>query len=213
LSAELHHCGIYRTCHSDVVQKSKDVWYLRITEYSEKLLQGLEEVDYLPNIKQQQMNWIGKSTGAFVNFSIDGKEDKLRVYTTRPDTLFGVTFMVMAPENPLIDKYADDITNMKDVEEYRNICAKKTEFERTQLVKEKTGVRLNGISAVNPLTGKRIPIYIADYVMMGYGTGAIMAVPAHDDRDYEFAKKFGIDIIKSSKAAISLKRHIPVTVR
>lgn len=199
LSNEDSQGGKCDICHSDVVQKSKDVWYLRITEYSEKLLQGLEEVDYLPNIKQQQMNWIGKSTGAFVNFSIDGKEDKLRVYTTRPDTLFGVTFMVMAPENPLIDKYAGEITNMKDVEEYRNICAKKTEFERTQLVKEKTGVRLNGISAVNPLTGKCIPIYIADYVMMGYGTGAIMAVPAHDDRDYEFAKKFGIDIVEVIK--------------
>lgn len=199
LSNEDSQGGKCDICHSDVVQKSKDVWYLRITEYSEKLLQGLEEVDYLPNIKQQQMNWIGKSTGAFVNFLIDGKEDKLRVYTTRPDTLFGVTFMVMAPENPLIDKYAGEITNMKEVEEYRNVCAKKTEFERTQLVKEKTGVCLKGISAVNPLTGKCIPIYIADYVMMGYGTGAIMAVPAHDERDYEFAKKFGIDIIEVIK--------------
>jgi leucyl-tRNA synthetase len=199
LSNEDSQGGKCDICHSDVVQKSKDVWYLRITEYSEKLLQGLEEVDYLPNIKQQQVNWIGKSTGAFVNFTIDGKEDKLRVYTTRPDTLFGVTFMVMAPENPLIDKYAGEITNMKEVEEYREICAKKTEFERTQLVKEKTGVRLNGISAVNPLSGKKIPIYIADYVMMGYGTGAIMAVPAHDERDYEFAKKFGIEIVEVIK--------------
>lgn len=199
LSNEDSQGGKCDICHSDVVQKSKDVWYLRITEYSEKLLQGLEEVDYLPNIKQQQMNWIGKSTGAFVNFTIDGKEDKLRVYTTRPDTLFGVTFMVMAPENPLIDKYAGEITNMKEVEEYREICAKKTEFERTQLVKEKTGVRLNGISAINPLSGKKIPIYIADYVMMGYGTGAIMAVPAHDERDYEFAKKFGIEIVEVIK--------------
>lgn len=199
LSNEDSQGGKCDICNSDVVQKSKDVWYLRITEYSEKLLQGLEEVDYLPNIKQQQMNWIGKSTGAFVDFSIADKEDKLRVYTTRPDTLFGVTFMVMAPENPLIDKYATEISNMNEVEEYRNVCAKKTEFERTQLVKEKTGVHLKGIEAVNPLNGKRIPIYIADYVMMGYGTGAIMAVPAHDDRDYEFAKKFGIDIVEVIK--------------
>ncbi len=199
LSNEDSQGGKCDICHSDVVQKSKDVWYLRITEYSEKLLQGLEEVDYLPNIKQQQVNWIGKSTGAFVDFLLDGKEDKLRVYTTRPDTLFGVTFMVMAPENPLIDKYADEIANMKEVEEYRIMCAKKTEFERTQLVKEKTGVCLKGLHAVNPLTGKNIPVYIADYVMMGYGTGAIMAVPAHDERDYEFAKKFGIDIIEVIK--------------
>ncbi len=199
LSNEDSQGGKCDICNSDVVQKSKDVWYLRITEYSEKLLQGLEEVDYLPNIKQQQMNWIGKSTGAFVDFLIADKEDKLRVYTTRPDTLFGVTFMVMAPENPLIDKYAKEITNMNEVEEYRNVCAKKTEFERTQLVKEKTGICLKGIEAVNPLNGKRIPIYIADYVMMGYGTGAIMAVPAHDERDYEFAKKFGIDIVEVIK--------------
>ncbi len=199
LSNEDSQGGKCDICNSDVVQKSKDVWYLRITEYSEKLLQGLEEVDYLPNIKQQQMNWIGKSTGAFVDFLIADKEDKLRVYTTRPDTLFGVTFMVMAPENPLIDKYAKEIANMNEVEEYRNVCAKKTEFERTQLVKEKTGVCLKGIEAVNPLNGKRIPIYIADYVMMGYGTGAIMAVPAHDERDYEFAKKFGIDIVEVIK--------------
>ena len=199
LSNEDSQGGKCDICNSDVVQKSKDVWYLRITEYSEKLLQGLEEVDYLPNIKQQQMNWIGKSTGAFVDFLIADKEDKLRVYTTRPDTLFGVTFMVMAPENPLIDKYSKEIANMNEVEEYRNMCAKKTEFERTQLVKEKTGVCLKGIEAVNPLNGKRIPIYIADYVMMGYGTGAIMAVPAHDERDYEFAKKFGIDIVEVIK--------------
>ncbi|MEN2775835.1 leucine--tRNA ligase [Acetivibrio clariflavus] len=199
LSNEDSQGGKCDICKSDVIQKAKDVWYLRITEYAEKLLQGLEEVDYLPNIKQQQINWIGKSTGAFVDFLIADKEEKLRVYTTRPDTLFGVTFMVMAPEHPLIDKYAKDISNMNEVEEYREMCAKKTEFERTQLVKEKTGVRLNGIEAINPLNGKRIPIYIADYVMMGYGTGAIMAVPAHDERDYEFAKKFGIEIIEVIK--------------
>ncbi|MBQ5884601.1 MAG: leucine--tRNA ligase, partial [Clostridia bacterium] len=186
-------------CHSDIVQKSKDVWYLRITEYADKLLEGLDNVDYLPNIKLQQVNWIGKSTGAFVNFSIKDTDEKLEIYTTRPDTLFGVTFMVMAPEHPLIDKYASKISNMDEVTAYRAECAKKTEFERTQLVKDKTGVRLSGFSAINPVNNKEIPIYISDYVMMGYGTGAIMAVPAHDERDYDFAKKFGIDIIEVIK--------------
>ena len=199
LSNEDSQGGKCDICHSDIVQKSKDVWYLRITEYADKLLQGLEKVDYLPNIKLQQVNWIGKSTGAFVNFQIDGTDEKMKIYTTRPDTLFGVTFMVMAPEHPLIDKYAEKIGNMADIEAYRAECAKKTEFERTQLVKEKTGVRIEGLEAVNPVNGKKIPIYISDYVMMGYGTGAIMAVPAHDQRDYEFAQKFGIDIIEVIK--------------
>lgn len=199
LSNEDSQGGKCDICHSDVVQKSKDVWYLRITEYADRLLQGLEKVDYLPNIKQQQVNWIGKSEGAFVNFGIAGKEEKLRIYTTRPDTLFGVTFMVMAPEHPLIDKYSAEIANMDAVTAYRAECAKKTEFERTQLVKDKTGVRLEGLRAVNPLNGKEIPIYIADYVMTGYGTGAIMAVPAHDSRDWEFAHKFGIDVIEVIK--------------
>ena len=200
LSNEDSQGGKCDICHSDVVQKSKDVWYLRITKYADRLLEGLKEVDYLPNIKQQQINWIGRSEGAFVNFGIAGKPDeKLRIYTTRPDTLFGVTFMVMAPEHPMIDKYASEIANMDEVKAYRAECAKKTEFERTQLVKDKTGVRLSGLSAVNPLTGKEIPIYIADYVMMGYGTGAIMAVPAHDQRDWEFAHKFGIDVIEVIK--------------
>ena len=200
LSNEDSQGGKCDICHSDVVQKSKDVWYLRITKYADRLLEGLKKVDYLPNIKQQQINWIGRSEGAFVNFGIAGKPDeKLRIYTTRPDTLFGVTFMVMAPEHPMIDKYASEIANMDEVKAYRAECAKKTEFERTQLVKDKTGVRLSGLSAVNPLTGKEIPIYIADYVMMGYGTGAIMAVPAHDQRDWEFAHKFGIDVIEVIK--------------
>ena len=199
LSNEDSQGGKCDICHSDIVQKSKDVWYLRITEYADKLLEGLEGVDYLPNIKLQQVNWIGKSTGAFVNFSIKDTEEKLEIYTTRPDTLFGVTFMVMAPEHPLIDKYAERIGNMDEVTAYRAECAKKTEFERTQLVKEKTGVRLSGFSAINPVNNKEIPIYISDYVMMGYGTGAIMAVPAHDERDYDFAKKFGIDIIEVIK--------------
>ena len=195
LSNEDSQGGKCDICHSDIVQKSKDVWYLRITEYADKLLSGLDEVDYLPQVRQQQVNWIGKSTGAFVNFSIADSDEKLRIYTTRPDTLFGVTFMVIAPEHPMLDKLSDRISNMDAVVAYRNECAKKTEFERTQMVKDKTGVRIEGISAVSPVSGKQIPIYIADYVMMGYGTGAIMAVPAHDERDYDFAKKFGIDII------------------
>ena len=199
LSNEDSQGGKCDICHSDVVQKSKDVWYLRITEYADKLLEGLETVDYLPNIKQQQVNWIGKSRGAFVNFQLKNIPETLRIYTTRPDTLFGVTFMVMAPEHPLIDQYAEQIGNMGEVESYRAECAKKTEFERTQLVKDKTGVKLEGFTAVNPVDGREIPIYISDYVMMGYGTGAIMAVPAHDQRDYEFAKKFGIDIIEVIK--------------
>jgi len=199
LSNEDSQGGKCDICHSDIVQKSKDVWYLRITEYADKLLEGLDGVDYLPNIKLQQVNWIGKSTGAFVNFSIKDTDEKLEIYTTRPDTLFGVTFMVMAPEHPLIDKYASKIGNMDEVTAYRLECAKKTEFERTQLVKDKTGVRLSGFSAINPVNNKEIPIYISDYVMMGYGTGAIMAVPAHDERDYDFAKKFGIDIIEVIK--------------
>ncbi len=199
LSNEDSQGGKCDICHSDIVQKSKDVWYLRITEYADKLLEGLKEVDYLPNIKLQQENWIGKSTGAFVNFSVNGTDEKLKIYTTRPDTLFGVTFMVMAPEHPLIDKYASMIGNMADVEAYRDMCSKKSAFERTQLVKDKTGVKLEGFTATNPVNGKEIPIYISDYVMMGYGTGAIMAVPAHDQRDFEFAKKFGIDIIEVIK--------------
>ncbi len=199
LSNEDSQGGKCDICHSDIVQKSKDVWYLRITEYADKLLEGLKEVDYLPNIKLQQENWIGKSTGAFVNFEVNNTDEMLKIYTTRPDTLFGVTFMVMAPEHPLIDKYADMIGNMDEVNAYREMCSKKSAFERTQLVKDKTGVKLSGFSAKNPVNGKEVPIYISDYVMMGYGTGAIMAVPAHDQRDYEFAKKFGIDIIEVIK--------------
>ena len=199
LSNEDSQGGKCDICHSDVVQKSKDVWYLRITEYADKLLQGLEKVDYLPNAKLQQQHWIGKSTGAFVNFTLAGTDEKLRVYTTRPDTLFGVTFMVIAPEHPLIEKYAAQIKNKSDLDAYKEASAKKSEFERTQLVKDKTGVRIEGLEAVNPVTGGNIPIYISDYVMMGYGTGAIMAVPAHDQRDWEFAKKFGINIIQVIK--------------
>jgi len=199
LSNEDSQGGKCDICHSDIVQRSKDVWYLRITEYADKLLEGLEDVDYLPNVKTQQVNWIGKSRGAFVNFDVDGADEKLRIYTTRPDTLFGVTFMVLAPEHPILDTYKDKITNFAEVEAYRELCGKKTEFERTQLVKDKTGVKIEGLSGINPVNGKNIPIYISDYVMMGYGTGAIMAVPAHDERDYDFAKKFGIDIIEVIK--------------
>ena len=199
LSNEDSQGGECDICHSAIVQKSKTVWYLRITEYADKLLQGLEEVDYLPNVKQQQVNWIGKSTGAFVNFSLKEIDEKLRIYTTRPDTLFGVTFMVIAPEHPIIEANRDRIANIEALDAYREECAKKTEFERTQLVKEKTGVCIDGLIAINPVSGKEIPIYISDYVMMGYGTGAIMAVPAHDERDWAFAKKFGIDIVEVIK--------------
>ena len=199
LSNEDSQGGKCDICNSDVVQKSKDVWYLRITEYADKLLEGLDTVEYPQNIRMQQENWIGRSYGAFVNFKIKDLEETLRIYTTRPDTLFGVTFMVIAPEHPLIEKNRARITNIDALDAYKEACAKKTEFERTQLTKDKTGVKIEGLSAVNPVNGKEIPIFISDYVMMGYGTGAIMAVPAHDERDYEFAKKFGIDIIEVIK--------------
>ena len=195
LSNEDSQGGKCDICHSDVVQKSKDVWYLRITEYADKLLAGLDTVDYLPNIRLQQENWIGRSEGAFANFAVSGTDDALRIYTTRPDTMFGVTFMVIAPEHPMIEKYRDRIRNIGELDAYRAECAKKTEFERTQLVKDKTGVRIDGLTAINPVNNREIPIFISDYVMMGYGTGAIMAVPAHDERDFDFARKFGIDII------------------
>ena len=199
LSNEDSQGGKCDVCHSDIVQMPKEVWYLRITAYCEKLLEGIARVDYPTYVKAQQENWIGKSTGAFVNFELNGSDEKLRIYTTRPDTLYGVTFMVIAPEHPVIDRSKGVIKNMGEIEAYRAECAKKTEFERTQLVKDKTGVKLDGLTAVNPVNGKEIPIYISDYVMMGYGTGAIMAVPAHDQRDWEFAKKFGIDIIEVIK--------------
>ncbi len=199
LSNEDSQGGKCDICHTDVIQLPKDVWYLKITDYADKLLSGLDDVDYPEAIKQQEVNWIGKSTGAFVDFTIDGIDEKLEIYTTRPDTLFGVTFMVMAPEHPMIDKYADRISNMDAIGAYRDECAKKTEFERTQLVKDKTGLKIEGLEAVNPVNGKKIPIFIADYVMMGYGTGAIMAVPAHDQRDWDFAHEFGIDVIEVIK--------------
>ena len=196
LSNEDSQGGKCDICHSDVIQLPKDVWYLKITDYADKLLFGLDDVDYPDNIKQQEINWIGRSTGAFVKFPLKDTDEKVEIYTTRPDTLFGVTFMVFAPEHPLIDQFADRISNMDAVRAYREECAKKTEFERTQLVKDKTGLKIEGLTAVNPVNGKEVPIFIADYVMMGYGTGASMAVPAHDQRDYDFAKKFGVDIIQ-----------------
>ena len=195
LSNEDSQGGKCDICHSQIVQKEKDVWYLRITEYADKLLEGLKEVDYLPNIKLQQENWIGKSTGAYVDFKVKDIDEILKVYTTRPDTLFGATFMVVAPEHDIIDNHKDMINNIDEIIAYREEAKKKTEFERVQLAKDKTGVKIDGLVAINPINGREIPIYISDYVMMGYGTGAIMAVPAHDTRDYEFATKFGIDII------------------
>ncbi len=195
LSNEDSQGGKCDICHSDVVQLAKDVWFLRITDYADKLLEGLKDVDYPDSIKQQEISWIGKSTGAFVNFSLKDAEEKLEIYTTRCDTLYGVTFMVVAPEHPVLDRYKDRISNWDAVEAYRKESARKTEFERTQINKDKTGVRIEGLTAINPITGKEIPLFISDYVMMGYGTGAIMAVPAHDQRDYDFARKFGVDII------------------
>ena len=190
--------GVCERCGSEVIRKNQSQWMLKITEYAQRLVDDLDDLDFIDRVKVQQKNWIGRSTGAEVDFGTT-LGDTLTVYTTRPDTLFGVTFMVMAPEHPIIDKYADIIGNMDEVKAYRQECAKKTEFERTQLVKEKTGVKLKGFTAKNPVNGKEIPIYISDYVMMGYGTGAIMAVPAHDQRDYDFAKKFGIDIVEVIK--------------
>ena len=199
LSNEDSQGGKCDICHSDVIQLPKDVWFLRITDYADKLLEGLNHVDYPESVKQQEIAWIGKSTGTFVDFLVKDHEDKLEVYTTRCDTLYGVTFMVVAPEHPILDKYQGEIKNWDAVKAYREECAKKSEFERTQLVKDKTGVKIEGLSAINPITGKEIPIFIADYVMMGYGTGAIMAVPAHDQRDYDFAKAFHVPIIQVIK--------------
>lgn len=188
--------GVCERCGSEVVRKVKSQWMLKITEYAEKLIEGLDEVDYIEKVKVSQKNWIGRSQGAEVDFRLKNKEEKLTVYTTRPDTLFGATYMVVSPEHPLIDKYRDEITNWDDIAAYRDMASKKSDFERTELAKEKTGVILGGIKAVNPVNNKEIPIWISDYVLMSYGTGAIMAVPAHDERDWEFAKKFDLPIIE-----------------
>ena len=196
LSNEDSQGGKCDRCDTPVVQKEKDVWFLKITEYAEKLLQGLKDLETLPRIKIEQENWIGKSTGAHVDFKVANTDETLKVYTTRPDTLYGATFMVVAPEHEMILRQADKINNMDEINLYKEEAKKKTEFERVELAKDKTGVEIDGLKAINPLTNKEIPIFVADYVMMGYGTGAIMAVPAHDTRDYEFAQKFGCEIIE-----------------
>lgn len=189
--------GVCERCGSPVVQKEKSQWMLKITEYAERLINDLDDIDFLEKIKLQQKNWIGRSEGAEVKFKLAGIEnEELTVYTTRPDTLFGATYMVIAPEHPMIQKFEDKITNLNDVKEYQNQAKLKSDFERAELSKEKTGVELKGITAINPLTGKEIPIWISDYVLITYGTGAIMAVPAHDDRDWDFAKKFNLPIIE-----------------
>ena len=188
--------GVCERCGSEVVRKVKSQWMLKITEYADKLLQGLDTVDYIERVKVSQKNWIGKSQGAEVDFVLTGKADKLRVYTTRPDTLFGATYMVISPEHPLLEKYKDEIRNYDELMSYREQAAKKSDFERTELAKDKTGVQIDGLTATNPVNGKEIPIWISDYVLMTYGTGAIMAVPAHDERDWDFAKKFNLPIIE-----------------
>jgi len=187
--------GVCERCGSEVVRREKSQWMLKITEYAQKLLDGLDEVNYPERVKIQQRNWIGRSTGAEVDFKTDAG-DVLRVFTTRPDTLFGATYMVVSPEHPLIEKWADRLSNIQDIREYRAEAARKSDFERSELNKDKTGVRLEGVTAINPVNGKSIPIFVSDYVLMTYGTGAIMAVPGHDTRDWEFAKKFGLPIIE-----------------
>lgn len=188
--------GVCERCGAPVVRKVKSQWMLKITEYADKLLEGLNDVDYIERVKVSQKNWIGKSQGAEVDFQIAGKEDKLTVYTTRPDTLFGATYMVVSPEHPVLDKYKDEIKNWDEVVAYREQAARKSDFERSELAKEKTGVEIDGLKAVDPVNDKEIPIWVSDYVLMSYGTGAIMAVPAHDTRDWEFAKKFNLPIIE-----------------
>ncbi|MDE5820537.1 MAG: leucine--tRNA ligase [Lachnospiraceae bacterium] len=188
--------GVCERCGAPVIRKAQSQWMLKITDYAQKLLDGLDDVDYIERVKVSQKNWIGKSMGAEVDFSIQGKEDKLRIYTTRCDTLFGATYMVLSPEHPLIDKYKDELSNWDEIAAYREAAARKSDFERAELAKEKTGVEIQGLRAINPVNGVEIPIWISDYVLMSYGTGAIMAVPAHDERDWEFAKKFGLPIIE-----------------
>ena len=188
--------GVCERCGAPVVRKVKSEWMLKITEYADKLIEGLDTVDYIERVKVSQKNWIGRSTGAEVDFRIKGKEDKLRIYTTRCDTLFGATYMVVSPEHPLLDKYKDEIKNWSEIESYREQAARKSDFERSELAKDKTGVAIDGLVAINPVNEKEIPIWISDYVLMSYGTGAIMAVPAHDERDWEFAKKFDLPLIQ-----------------
>ena len=199
LSNEDSSGGVCERCGTEVEQREKEQWMLRMSDYAEDLITGLDDTKFQDRIKTAQINWIGKSTGAEVNFKVKESDENLVVFTTRPDTLYGVTFMVVAPEHPIIDKNKDKISNFDEVEAYREKIKNKTEFERTQVNKDKTGVCIKGLTGINPITNKEIPIYISDYVMMSYGTGAIMAVPAHDERDYEFAKKFGIDIVEVIK--------------
>lgn len=199
LSNEDSSGGVCERCGTEVEQREKEQWMLRMSDYAEDLITGLDDTKFQDRIKTAQINWIGKSTGAEVNFKVKETDENLVVFTTRPDTLYGVTFMVVAPEHPIIDKNKDKISNFDEVEAYREKIKNKTEFERTQVNKDKTGVCIKGLTGINPITNKEIPIYISDYVMMSYGTGAIMAVPAHDERDYEFAKKFGIDIVEVIK--------------
>ena len=206
------HC---ERCGAEVIRKVKSQWMLKITEYADKLLEGLDHVDYIERVKVSQKNWIGRSTGAEVDFPIAGKEDKLRIYTTRPDTLFGVTYMVISPEHPYIEKFASEIKNLDEVKAYQEQAARKSDFERSELAKEKTGVKIDGLTAVNPVNGKEIPIWVSDYVLMSYGTGAIMAVPAHDERDWEFAKKFNmpiIQVVESSEGPVDVNEAAFVDV-
>ena len=188
--------GVCERCGSPVVRKVKSEWMLKITEYADKLIEGLNDVDYIERVKVSQKNWIGRSTGAEVDFQIKDTEDKLRIYTTRCDTLFGVTYMVVSPEHPYLDKYKDQIKNWEEILAYREQASRKSDFERAELAKDKTGVAIDGLTAINPVNGKEVPIWVSDYVLMSYGTGAIMAVPAHDERDWEFAKKFNLPIIQ-----------------
>ena len=206
------HC---ERCGAEVIRKVKSQWMLKITEYADKLLEGLDHVDYIERVKVSQKNWIGRSTGAEVDFPIAGKEDKLRIYTTRPDTLFGVTYMVISPEHPYIEKFASEIKNLDEVKAYQEQAARKSDFERSELAKEKTGVKIDGLTAVNPVNGKEIPIWVSDYVLMSYGTGAIMAVPAHDERGWEFAKKFNmpiIQVVESSEGPVDVNEAAFVDV-
>ena len=206
------HC---ERCGAEVIRKVKSQWMLKITEYADKLLEGLDHVDYIERVKVSQKNWIGRSTGAEVDFPIAGKEDKLRIYTTRPDTLFGVTYMVISPEHPYIEKFASEIKNLDEVKAYQEQATRKSDFERSELAKEKTGVKIDGLTAVNPVNGKEIPIWVSDYVLMSYGTGAIMAVPAHDERDWEFAKKFNmpiIQVVESSEGPVDVNEAAFVDV-
>ena len=188
--------GVCERCGAPVVRKVKSEWMLKITDYADKLIEGLNDVDYIERVKVSQKNWIGRSTGAEVDFQIKDTEDKLRIYTTRCDTLFGVTYMVVSPEHPYLDKYKDQIKNWEEIVAYREQASRKSDFERAELAKDKTGVAIDGLTAINPVNGKEVPIWVSDYVLMSYGTGAIMAVPAHDERDWEFAKKFHLPIIQ-----------------